>query len=326
MPYTKTFTQSPLESLVALLGPRKSVPLQRVTEKREDVPNRPGVYLIWCAKNGRFYVGSSEGSIRYRLRHHLQYLSNGKHTNKFLQADFTEFGSEYFYAAVLELCSKEVAQKQEQKFINETRACLLGYNVAPVTGGGSGPHSPESKRKIAAANSRRKVSAETKEKIRRSVQATGLTEAQKERRFAATQRLWQDPQFRKKQAAACSTSEAKLRAVAQHAARRRPVPFRLSYKNSGLYEGPDLFEFLKLIGLPYHYHDMKGVISGKRSHIHFFHLPEKPIPEYHLRSPEGEEFVTWNLRQFSKEHGLDDSCARRVCQSILKQHKGWTKA
>ena len=135
MPYTKTFTQSPLESLVALLGPRKSVPLQRVTEKREDVPNRPGVYLIWCAKNGRFYVGSSEGSIRYRLRHHLQYLSNGKHTNKFLQADFTEFGSEYFYAAVLELCSKEVAQKQEQKFINETRACLLGYNVAPVTGG-----------------------------------------------------------------------------------------------------------------------------------------------------------------------------------------------
>jgi|GEM_PF-5423951 len=50
---------------------------------------------------------------------------------------------------------------------------------------------------------------------------------------------------------------------------------------------------------------------------------EKNQPMYELYSPSGEKFVTTNLRKFSIERGLNNSCLIGVAKGQRKHHKGW---
>ena len=61
-----------------------------------------GIYKITNKQNGRFYIGSAKG-FRIRASEHRRTLENGRHSNKFLQADFDKCGTESFVFEVLEV-------------------------------------------------------------------------------------------------------------------------------------------------------------------------------------------------------------------------------
>ena len=61
-----------------------------------------GIYKITNTQNGRLYVGSAK-LFKVRANEHRRSLENGKHSNKFLQADFDKCGTESFVFEVLEV-------------------------------------------------------------------------------------------------------------------------------------------------------------------------------------------------------------------------------
>ncbi len=54
-----------------------------------------GIYLIWCRKTSRFYVGKSE-DISRRWDEHYAALNAGKHPNALLQREWNQYGSDAF--------------------------------------------------------------------------------------------------------------------------------------------------------------------------------------------------------------------------------------
>lgn len=46
--------------------------------------------------------------------------------------------------------------------------------------------------------------------------------------------------------------------------------------------------------------------------------------EYELTSPDGQTYKSISLRQFAKEHDVDQSGLSKVANGIFKQYKGWT--
>ena len=41
-------------------------------------------------------------------------------------------------------------------------------------------------------------------------------------------------------------------------------------------------------------------------------------------SPNGEQFITKNIRKFSDKYNLDKTCISKCLRGLLKQYKGWT--
>lgn len=126
-----------------------------------------GVYFIRNKVNQKVYVGSSIDIYRRWTRHKDDLLKNKHHSIK-LQNSYNKHGINQFEFLLAESAFniKEL-QKTEQKWIEMFNSYVDGYNSAPVAFEiGLLPKTEEHKRKIGNAHKGRKLSEESKDKIR----------------------------------------------------------------------------------------------------------------------------------------------------------------
>ncbi len=98
-----------------------------------------GVYVIYNTISLKFYIGSAV-NIRLRFNEHRTYLNKGIHKNKHLQSAWNLYGRGSFEFCLVEetLPDKIALLQAEQRWIDSTKACTSGYNIAIVAGSNLG--------------------------------------------------------------------------------------------------------------------------------------------------------------------------------------------
>jgi len=79
-----------------------------------------GIYQIVNITNNKFYIGScsSKTYLYERLCHHRENLIKNRHINKHLQNSFNKYGIEQFYIIIIEECLPENCIEREQYWID----------------------------------------------------------------------------------------------------------------------------------------------------------------------------------------------------------------
>lgn len=127
-----------------------------------------GIYKITNNVNWKVYVGQSI-NIMARWKDHINTLNRGDSRCTLLQRAWNKYGQENFTFEILELCSEDVLDEIEIKYINFYDACNTnkGYNIE--SGGNQCKHlSDKTKRKIGDANRGRRHSEESKKQMSKS--------------------------------------------------------------------------------------------------------------------------------------------------------------
>lgn len=130
--------------------------------------NKSGIYKILNTINGKFYIGSAV-NLGNRFHTHRHKLEKNNHKNKHLQSAFNKYGANAFEFHVLEYCEKDKLLEREQYWIDETKCCdrRVGYNLNPTAGNMLGyNHTDEVKQKLSILYTGRKLSEETKAKMK----------------------------------------------------------------------------------------------------------------------------------------------------------------
>jgi group I intron endonuclease len=73
--------------------------------------NEPGIYVIFNTQKWRIYVGQAQ-CFKVRWRQHISSLTNNKHQNRFLQADFNQCGMGAFEFHVLEIMPNSTKEER----------------------------------------------------------------------------------------------------------------------------------------------------------------------------------------------------------------------
>lgn len=125
-----------------------------------------GIYLIRNRVTEKFYVGSSI-DINRRWTRHKDDLNKNKHHSIKLQNSWNKHGSENFDFIWVQQACKIVLNTLEQEWIDFCDSFNNGYNSAALANKiGYFPKTEEHKRKIGLAHKGRKLSEESKDKIR----------------------------------------------------------------------------------------------------------------------------------------------------------------
>lgn len=153
--------------------------------------NVSGIYQITNLVNQKKYIGSSV-CLRQRLYYnHLRELEQNIHSNKKLQYSFNKHGVDNFQFSILEYCEREVLIEREQYYLDKLKP---EYNHSPTAGNNFGfklteetklllskifkgrpnpknsySRSDETKLKLSIVNKGKKLSEETKQKMRDAV-------------------------------------------------------------------------------------------------------------------------------------------------------------
>lgn len=125
-----------------------------------------GIYKITNNVNGKAYIGQSI-NIKNRWKDHINAL-NRKHSScTLLQRAWNKYKQESFSFEILELCTEDMLDEVETKYIDIYDSHTNGYNIEP--GGNANKHlSDETKQKIREAHLGMKASEETREKMSES--------------------------------------------------------------------------------------------------------------------------------------------------------------
>lgn len=164
-----------------------------------EMPHTSGVYKITCMSNNKVYVGSSIDMFQ-RTKGHVALLRYNKHCNKHLQFAWNKYGESAFRFDVIELVLSFCVQFREQYWINKLKASnhRKGFNMNPIA---SGAHyatletrekignaskervfTQQHRARIAASNSGRRRSDESKAKIRNARARQVISEESKQKR------------------------------------------------------------------------------------------------------------------------------------------------
>lgn len=95
---------------------------------RTELPKQPGVYLIECTGNDKFYIGSG-ANMRNRQTHHLHSLRKDQHHNPKLQHAFNKYGENSIEFYVVELVDS-ARLYVEQYWVRALDAVKRGFNCA----------------------------------------------------------------------------------------------------------------------------------------------------------------------------------------------------
>jgi group I intron endonuclease len=120
------------------------------------VTTQAGVYRI-DGPSGKFYIGSST-KLKQRWAQHRKGLMANRHANKALQNAWNKYGEDSFTFRVLELVDDpSQLLAAEQRWIDETGACRVGYNIRITAESNAGlRQSEETRRKMSLAHTGRK--------------------------------------------------------------------------------------------------------------------------------------------------------------------------
>ena len=122
-----------------------------------------GIYKITNMINNYVYIGQSI-HIKARWKEHINALRRGDSRCVLLQRAWNKYGEENFSFEILELCSEDVLDELEVKYIELYSSCVRGYNIE--SGGNKNKHlSEETKQLLREAHIGRKMSEETIQKM-----------------------------------------------------------------------------------------------------------------------------------------------------------------
>lgn len=125
-----------------------------------------GIYKITNNVNGKIYIGQSI-NIKTRWKDHINTLNRQNSHSILLQRAWNKYGEENFSFEILELCTEDMLDEAEVKYIELYNACNNGYNIEP--GGNSNKYlSEETKQKIRESHLGRRHSKETRRKMSQS--------------------------------------------------------------------------------------------------------------------------------------------------------------
>ena len=128
-----------------------------------------GIYLIRNRISEKFYVGSSI-DINRRWVRHIDDLNKNKHHSIKLQNSWNKHGQNNFDFFVIQKCDISNLEKLEQKWIDTLGVYKNGYNCTSISQNiGLLPKTAEHKRKIGLAHKGRKLTEESKDKIRQKM-------------------------------------------------------------------------------------------------------------------------------------------------------------
>lgn len=147
-------------------------------------PKGTGVYIIRHKESGKVYVGSAAVSFRHRWRIHRKQLRENRHHCDYLQHAWNKYGEEAFEFLIIATCAPEWCLTVEQIHMLRLKAndAEFGYNFLPAAGTWLGGKHTDS----------------TKELMRKKWAERGVTPAQKAASTATGQRVFNDPDVRKK--------------------------------------------------------------------------------------------------------------------------------
>lgn len=129
-----------------------------------------GIYKITNNVNGKVYIGQSI-NIKARWKDHIHALNREDSKCTLLQRAWNKYKQENFSFDILELCSEDMLDEVETKYINIYDSCKNGYNIEP--GGNANKHlSDETKQKLREAHLGMKMSDETRKKMSESRMGT----------------------------------------------------------------------------------------------------------------------------------------------------------
>lgn len=127
-----------------------------------------GIYKIENIVNKKLYIGSS-ANIERRWTDHIYLLNHNKHHSPHLQSAWNKYGQSAFTFEILEICKKDVLQK-EQFYLNSLLKAdeyisninkyflKLGYNIKPTAQSNIGyKHSQASITKMLKSNNTKSV-------------------------------------------------------------------------------------------------------------------------------------------------------------------------
>ena len=87
-----------------------------------------GIYKITNNVNGKVYIGQSI-NIEARWKDHINTLNRNISHSVLLQRAWNKYGQENFSFEILELCSEDMLDDVEIKYIEFYDACRNGYNI-----------------------------------------------------------------------------------------------------------------------------------------------------------------------------------------------------
>lgn len=94
--------------------------------------NKRGIYSITNMKNGKKYIGSTQGSFKARMTQHLSKLNTGKHPCPHLQAAWNLYGKDSFKFSIEEVLDDMSQLLEREKFyLEKYDCCNSGYNANP---------------------------------------------------------------------------------------------------------------------------------------------------------------------------------------------------
>ena len=236
-----------------------------------------GVYCIFNTVNERIYFGSAKRFYR-RFAGHEVSLRNGRHANRFLQADFDKCGANAFVFIVLEVIDGEREQRlaREQVYLAEWydsgKRC---YNLRrdAVSRDGAPDRDPEAARRKRSAGIKSAWNAKTPEARaahRESLRRFYVEHPEARDALAAKSKAHHaDPVY------AAKVSVAGRKQSAEHIAKR--IAAR---RAAGTYTFSD---------------EHRAKLGEHR---------RKKCPPLLITGPDGATYTTSDLRAFASEHGL----------------------
>lgn len=115
-----------------------------ISNVREELTNKSGIYLLICNTTGKIYLGSAI-NLRKRFNEHL----NRSNSNLLLQNAIKKYGIENFTFIILEICHPEELIAFEQYYMDELKPT---YNILHIAGSLKGfKHSEASRQLISVA-------------------------------------------------------------------------------------------------------------------------------------------------------------------------------
>lgn len=125
-----------------------------------------GIYKITNLVNYKVYIGQSI-NIKARWKDHVHSLNRGDSHCTLLQRAWTKYGENNFLFEILELCSEDMLDIVEVKYIEMYDSCNNGYNIE--NGGNENKRlSDETKQKLRDAHLGKTMSDETRRKMSES--------------------------------------------------------------------------------------------------------------------------------------------------------------
>lgn len=125
-----------------------------------------GIYKITNNVNGKVYIGQSI-NIKARWKDHINALNRNDSHSVLLQRAWNKYGQDNFSFEILELCSEDVLDEVETRYIEAYDSINKGYNIE--SGGNENKRlSEETKEKIRNAHLGKSMSEESRRKMSES--------------------------------------------------------------------------------------------------------------------------------------------------------------